>query len=954
MRKVLWMAVLMLVGMSAWAQGWTGPSANDYQSSTPVYVQVNVNGAEQLKAEVAAFIDDDCRAVSVGAETQIGNSQYHLLRVWGNPDDDLDKEITFKVAWEGLVFGFKKTVTWRGETHTEIPVVLNVDMPKGIYITNPLVIEQKLNTTYDLTPEISFSYVDENSGEASPTYGESTIETELTYEWEFSNSSSYLTVGDNNILTVLKETEEAGAYLSLTVSNGNDFSIGGSTTVVITVPEVPVTGITCSPEYFTIDISQNLTELEELKSAITVLPAEATNKEYVLEPADDLTTSAYNNGIFSDPGFYSINVVSMADRNIYTTIQVEVTVAVQSISLNTPSNTVQAVVGDNLQDLLAPLVEIYPDNATNKDYYFEIPAEASDAIVDNVIFMPGEYTIYIVSDDNPKAKAEVVVSAVQIQAPETLEMEVGENFNTLLEGKVSVVPQGTVTINPMEAHGYAFADGMALQAGTYTLIATCDENSRATAEITVTVKEPVTITFPASLTISKLKDTELTLTITEGEESFDPELLDVWIEGETAGGLPMPTITEVEGSDGLKWNIRGYAVGIYGLYVSYDGNNMLNDEKVEESRLNLPVEIQFNHDGWDWIYYPSQMKLKNDENDSYLTWLNDGDNRIVEIRSQTALLYNDATLGIFGSLNELTFGEGMYKIKAEYANADDAVIIDFSGDCYWNNNEGYTKKIVKGYNWIGYPNEWDMTVADLNTLGNTAYDGDQIIGKTGFAEYEAASGGWVAAEDFSFQVGKGYLYYCTGENGLPNGFSFDFIPTAGSGEVTPPLEQSVALNTQKAAAESVWQYDAGQFADNMAIVAEIPQLDFPADYTVGAFVGDECRGMGSAVQGGKMMISVAGKAGERVTFRLHNELTGEFIDLNETLTYAQRAGSLKKPVVLTSEGIATSIAEKTASEAAVEGIFDLSGRRVENMNAGGIYIIKTLENGKIAARKVIK
>ena len=935
----------MLVGMSAWAQGWTGPSANDYQSSTPVYVQVNVNGAEQLKAEVAAFIGDDCRAVSVGAETQIGNSQYHLLRVWGNPDDDLDKEITFKVAWEGLVFGFKKTVTWTGDTHTEIPVVLNVDKPTGIYITNPLVIEQKLNTTYDLTPEISFSYVDENSGEAFPTYGESTIETELTYEWEFSNSSSYLTVGDNNILTVLKETEEAGAYLSLTVSNGEGFVIEGSTTVLITVPEVPVTGITCSSEYFTIDISQNLTELEELKSAITVLPAEATNKEYVLVPADDLTTSAYNNGIFSDPGTYSINVVSMADINIYTTIQVEVTVAVQSISLNTPSGTVQAVVGDNLQDLLAPLVEIYPDNATNKDYYFEIPAEASDAIVDNVIFMPGEYTIYIVSDDNPKAKVEVVVSAVQILAPETLEMEVGENFNALLEGKVSVVPQGTVTINPMEAHGYAFADGMAMQAGTYTLIATCDENSRATAEIKVTVAAPVVITYPASLTISKLKDTELTLTITEGADSFNPELLDIWIDWGSTEYLP--AIEEVEGSDGLKWNIRGNAVGRYFANVTYNGKPMNNVDDYAQLTLALPAEIPFNPTGWDWIYSPSYIDLEES------TWLDDGaDNRVIEIRSQTALLYNDESLGIFGSLGALTSEDGMYKIKADYTDADKAVIIDLSGDCTWERNP--YKKIVKGYNWIGYPNEWDMTVADLNTLENTASDGDQIIGKIGFAEYDAASGEWLGSDGFYFQTGKGYLYYSTSETENEKGFSFDFIPKTGSGEVTPPLEQSVALNTQKAAAESVWQYDAGQFADNMAIVAEIPQLDFPADYTVGAFVGDECRGMGSAVQGGKMMISVAGKAGERVTFRLHNELTGEFIDLNETLTYAQRAGSLKKPVVLTSEGIATNIAEKTASEAAVEGIFDLSGRRVENMNAGGIYIIKTLENGKIAARKVIK
>lgn len=945
MRKILWMAVLMLVGMSAWAQGWTGPSANDYQSSTPVYVQVYVNGAEQLKAEVAAFIGDDCRAVSVGAETQIGNSQYHLLRVWGDPTADLNKEITFKVAWEGLVFGFKKTVTWTGETHTEIPVVLNVDKPTGIYITNPLKINQKLNTTYDLTPEISFSYFDYSSSEEFPTYGESTIETELTYEWEFSNSSSYLTVGDNNILTVLKETEEAGAYLSLTVSNGNDFRIGGSTTVLITVPEVPVTGITCSPEYFTIDISQNLTELEELKSAITVLPAEATNKEYVLVPADDLTTSAYNNGIFSDPGFYSINVVSMADRNIYTTIQVEVTVAVQSISLNTPSGTVQAVVGDNLQDLLAPLVEIYPDNATNKDYYFEIPAEASDAIVDNVIFMPGEYTIYIVSDDNPKAKAEVVVSAVQIQAPETLEMEVGENFNTLLEGKVSVVPQGTVTINPMEAHGYAFADGMALQAGTYTLIVTCDENPRATAEIKVTVAAPVVITYPASLTISKLKDTELTLTITEGADSFNPELLDIWIDWGSTEYLP--AIEEVEGSDGLKWNIRGNAVGRYFAYITYNGKLMNNVEDYAELALVLPAEIPFNPAGWDWIYSPSRISFDDP------TWLDDdADNRVIEIRSQTALLYNDESLGIFGSLGALTSEDGMYKIKADYTDADKAVIIDLSGDCTWERNP--YKKIVKGYNWIGYPNEWDMTVADLNTLENTASDGDQIIGKIGFAEYDAASGEWLGSDGFYFQTGKGYLYYSTSETENEKGFSFDFIPKTGSGEVTPPLEQSIALNTQKAAAESVWQYDAGQFADNMAIVAEIPQLDFPADYTVGAFVGEECRGMGSAVQGGKMMISVAGKAGEHVTFRLHNELTGEFIDLNETLTYAQRAGSLKKPVVLTSEGIATSIAEKTASEAAVEGIFDLSGRRVENMNAGGIYIIKTLENGKIAARKVIK
>lgn len=943
MRKVLWMAVLMLVGMSAWAQDWTDPGENAYPDETPVYVQVKVNGVEQQTAMVAAFIDGECRAVT-RATTQVNGLSLFMLRVWGSKEEtkDFNKPITFKVRDElGVIYSMKVTVPFTGETYTPIPLVLNIDRPTRIDITNPLVINKNLNTTYDLTEEISFGYVDESSGEEFPTYDESTIETELTYTWNSTSPVECFTIDEKNILTVLRETGEVGAPLELTVSGGQ-LSILGSTTVVITVPEVPVTGISCSPEIFEMPITQSL--YEQKNFMVKIEPADASNQNYYFEGADDNAISAYEpkSGMFVNAGLYRMKVVSESNSDVYTTFQVEVVQPVTSLNLS--STTFYAQVGDNIKNLVSPSVRIEPEDASNKDFYIKYPSD--DAFTNDVAYMSGEYPIKVVSSDNPDYSQDATLYVVAITAPKTLEMEVGENFTDLLEGEVSVVPDAVaLDIAPAETDAAAFEGGVALEAGEYTLVVSCRENPDIKAEIKVTVAAPVVITYPASLTISKLKDTELTLTITEGADSFNPELLDIWIDWGSTEYLP--AIEEVEGSDGLKWNIRGNAVGRYFAYITYNGKLMNNDEGYAELSLALPAEIPFNPAGWDWIYSPSRISFDDP------TWLDDGaDNRVIEIRSQTALLYNDESLGIFGSLYGLTPDDGMYKIKADYTDADKAVIIDLSGDCTWERNP--YKAIVKGYNWIGYPNEWDMTVADLNTLGNTAYDGDQIIGKTGFAEYEAASGGWVAAEDFSFQVGKGYLYYCTGENGLPNGFSFDFIPTAGSGEVTPPLEQSVALNTQKAAAESVWQYDAGQFADNMAIVAEIPQLDFPADYTVGAFVGEECRGMGSAVQGGKMMISVAGKAGERVTFRLHNELTGEFIDLNETLTYAQRAGSLKKPVVLTSEGIATSIAEKTASEAAVEGIFDLSGRRVENMNAGGIYIIKTLENGKIAARKVIK
>ena len=943
MRKVLWMAVLMLVGMSAWAQDWTDPGENAYPDETPVYVQVKVNGVEQQTAMVAAFIDGECRAVT-RATTQVNGLSLFMLRVWGSKEEtkDFNKPITFKVRDElGVIYSMKVTVPFTGETYTPIPLVLNIDRPTRIDITNPLVINKNLNTTYDLTEEISFGYVDESSGEEYYPLGESTRETELTYTWNSTSPVECFTIDENNILTVLRETGEVGAPLELTVSGGQ-LSILGSTTVVITVPEVPVTGISCSPEIFEMPITQSL--YEQKNFMVKIEPADASNQNYYFEGADDNAISAYEpkSGMFVNVGLYRMKVVSESNSDVYTTFQVEVVQPVTSLILT--STTFYAQVGDNIKELISPSVHIEPEEASNKDFYIEYPSD--DAFTNDVAYMSGEYPIKVVSSDNPDYNQEATLYVVAITAPKTLEMEVGENFTDLLEGEVSVVPDAVAwDIAPAETDAAAFEGGVALEAGEYTLVVSCREYPDIKAEIKVTVAAPVVITYPASLTISKLKDTELTLTITEGADSFNPELLDIWIDWGSTEYLP--AIEEVEGSDGLKWNIRGNAVGRYFAYITYNGKLMNNVEDYAELALVLPAEIPFNPAGWDWIYSPSYIDLEES------TWLDDGaDNRVIEIRSQTALLYNDESLGIFGSLYGLTPDDGMYKIKADYTDADKAVIIDLSGDCTWERNP--YKAIVKGYNWIGYPNEWDMTVADLNTLGNTAYDGDQIIGKTGFAEYEAASGGWVAAEDFSFQVGKGYLYYCTGENGLPNGFSFDFIPKTGSGEVTPPLEQSVALNTQKAAAESVWQYDAGQFADNMAIVAEIPQLDFPADYTVGAFVGDECRGMGSAVQGGKMMISVAGKAGERVTFRLHNELTGEFIDLNETLTYAQRAGSLKKPVVLTSEGIATSIAEKTASEAAVEGIFDLSGRRVENMNAGGIYIIKTLENGKIAARKVIK
>ena len=137
------------------------------------------------------------------------------------------------------------------------------------------------------------------------------------------------------------------------------------------------------------------------------------------------------------------------------------------------------------------------------------------------------------------------------------------------------------------------------------------------------------------------------------------------------------------------------------------------------------------------------------------------------------------------------------------------------------------------------------------------------------------------------------------------------------------------------------------------IVAQIADLENPEDYTIGAFVDDECRGMGKVVKDGKMMISVAGKAGETVSFRLHNEYTGEFVDIDSKVNYAQKLGSLKSPAVFEGGGL-TSISNINIDECDEVTYYDLSGRIVEGNIPSGVYIVKAVKNGKVIVKKVVK
>ena len=949
MKKLLFTMFALLSVMAINAQNWTGPSGNDYQTSTPIYLQVKVNGVVATSndgLEVAAFINGECRAVTFTYDANASNLL--TLRVWGNPDE-VGQTITFKVFDHlyGLLYSFSKTVQFTGETVAEVPYELNIDRPTGVSITNPISITTKFPAEIDLNQYLQFDYVGFIGGDLVDyePLGESTIETTLSYSWTTLDGGEFsaFSIDGNNILTANKATAIDGEEATLTIKapEANRALCTGNTVIKIIEKIVPVTSITCSMNTINMIKGESLRRNTELLNSIVIKPDDATNKNYYFEAADN--PNAFVNEVAMLGGTHNVKIVSAFNPAIYTTITAEVYAPVESLSVS--QNTIQAALGDNILDLVTPYVTISPDDATNKEFNLVIPNEASDAIVDNIAIAPGIYTISVVSADNVQISKDVTIYITEITAPESIDVDINTNAYEKLRTQVTITPEGEYTITPKDEESAAAFDGngIALKNGSFTLVVTSKTNTKVSKEVIVNVSTPVDITFPESLTISKYRDTEFELTITG--DGFDPSLVSFeFTKTEDPIQFGIPTITTADDGAGLKWNIRGTGSGYVELRVLYDGQVMPRNSQESFCYIQTLAEVAFNNDGWDWIYVPDNIELTdNGSNTAYLDFLNiDDNNKVIEIRSQTELLYNDKTYGFIGTIQSLNPWDGMYKIKAKYEDASMCVFSSLEG--YWTRDISFRAK--KGYTWIGYPNEWNLTLDELNQIDNTPSEGDRIIGKTNFAEY--SNGEWVGA-DFTLEAGKGYIYYNASEE--INSISFDYTPDFST-QTYSSIHMS-AKGQSKRNGSDVWNYDASQYADNMAIVAEIEGLENPEDYTIGAFVGDECRGMGKVVKDGKMMINVAGKSGETVTFRLHNEYTGEFIPLETEVRYSNGYGSLKSPLAITGPSI-SGISEITTGENDEESYYDLYGRKVEGELSTGIYIVKTVKNGKVTVTKVSK
>lgn len=479
---------------------------------------------------------------------------------------------------------------------------------------------------------------------------------------------------------------------------------------------------------------------------------------------------------------------------------------------------------------------------------------------------------------------------------------------------------------------------IAKKTGKAKLVITSTDNPLATLTYNVTVKEkpipPVTLTFATKeLTASKLHDVELQLK-KDDTTPFYPNLVELTIVGKAANGEPVATATMAD-KTGLKWTVRGKYVGQYQVKMKYNGK-----EQTSTLTLNIPAEYQLEK-GWDWISLHAAsngvLPLKSDG--KWIAMQVDANNKVMEIRSQKALLYNDPQQGFFGDIDQLTPTDGMYKVYSQYAqDATTLIVLDAGYDKLTAASNMTLPQARQGYTWITYPHEIDHSLATLNDyLSKGAVRGDLIIGRELFAEYDGKK--WVAPSAFRFEAGKGYIYYSKST-------------TSHTIDWGPATLASEAAASRSDSSEVDWQYDARRYSDCMAVVASLEGITDPENYSVGAFVGDECRGQGACAGNGLMYITVSGQPGDIVSFRLCHKPTQMQVDIEGSgLSFSGHAGSHSKPVMLR-PGIEAMHGAPDLQ--AGPQVFDLQGRRMDSSPCRKGLYIKTITAGdQRVTRKMI-
>ena len=234
-----------------------------------------------------------------------------------------------------------------------------------------------------------------------------------------------------------------------------------------------------------------------------------------------------------------------------------------------------------------------------------------------------------------------------------------------------------------------------------------------------------------------------------------------------------------------------------------------------------------------------------------------------------------------------------------------------------------------GWNWLGYPIGQILALEDAFSYLD-AEEGDVISNiEDGFSVFTA--GKWVG-DVKALRPGQGYLY----KSQSRKAFVYNTVPTVNA---------RALYGRQASALQSPWEVDVHGYADMMCIIANVYEGDYKLsdpDWLVGAFVGDECRGMARFTDG-EIYLPVRGQEGEKLTIRIIALSFDAGSDMMEHPDFqADVVGTVESPLRLTfsnPDGISEIKNEKLKINSE-DAIYNLMGQRISSSQARkGIFII---------------
>lgn len=997
MKRILLSLLLVLVVVGVRAQSWTAPGENAYNHETVLYVSLTTNLGYDSSIEynfIGAFIDGECRASASMTSTPVAADRFYELRVRGDRDTDEGKPITLKYCNTGKGGGIVYTLTppttpiFNGETQGQPSSPIKITLTAATSYTLTFQ-EAEVGETYDLREYLS----------AEPE--ECTLPDDLQFSVSIGggsataapNAADYVTLQGYQ-LTALAPCEQA----TLTLTANGEYLTDCNFTIV-----QPATGISLTEKSLSVNKGDDNTLMGFLDTAYKILPEGATaNVEW--EVKDISIIQWIEDGSYYHPAkggttemrpyFTKRDGTKVYPANdAWITITVVVPAESVSVDYDLYDGSFLANVGDtHIYERMVKMITILPEDATDKT--FTISVDNPD-----VLTLTGQTTLTAIAAGktgitiHPNGAANSATTGpltetvtLTVLDPPT-QITLGSNqLNVVLSNgepqNISKQVKDNVTLNgdpdqwqnamvsvegdAVNATDYGFnAKGMtgtftAVAAGTatvnislswpdydsYGLTSDYLQNKYANASFTIVVSTENTLAgFDVTVEGAVAGQTgTITLMPQPKGAAFDPSAINLQLTSDHLANVSqwnkLITVSQKSASaTELVYEFSSAVPDVVNVSVSDAAGTpiTLNDPTAATAgsfnsfEVGWPLTLST---GWQWLSNPCGVISTNSLEETF-------SGNLIEIRTQGDLLYNDPSWGYYGTLaNTAGLLQGQcYKLKMKsgrnavlYGSSvtDAASVFGVQGD-----NRDITITLKPGWNWVGNPYLFDRKIETVLPVANFA-DGTIIVGKEGSAEL--GHGSW-QGNISTLNAGQGYLIKnpATGDKQLV--FKSELTMT--------PANESAAGARAMGMSGNVWSYDHSQFMNNMTMVAVLDGVDQAERFSIGAFVGDECRGSGVVIDG-KAFITVHCDAGERVSFRLYDTATGTYGNVAESLKAQTRVGSLTRPYVLHADFSAQGIETVRSEELGVRS-YDLSGRSVSSSKHG----LNIRRNADGSYRKVI-